>query len=367
MPAYNAGKHIKYAIDSISSQSYKNWELLIVDDQSTDDTRYIAQGCIRIDRRIRLIKNEKRGVSSARNMGLEEAIGEIITFLDADDYYFEDALRDRVHHLVTNPDYYAVYCLTEIVDENLKKLNWVLGSRPVITFRDMHTCPFHINSLMLRAKLFDRFRFNENFSNGEDWLLWQRIARTGINYHLVDTCKVAYRLHRGSTVFNDLIKHENMLLKVISIIYGLDPDCPDSHPLYSKGLKEPSKDIVVLMRRFGLLFYLLLINEKEKAQLIAKEFSPTIWGKVNIYLIARIIKFTIMRCFICDSNEWKFFWRKELRKIKPFLDINFPPNLYPNMGKRLFRVINNLYIYEFLYNIKIIRYLYRLITKNQPE
>lgn len=86
VPVYNAKKTLKRCINSIINQSYKDWELLLVDDGSTDDSSIICDEYAQQDRRIRVFHKQNGGVSSARNVGLDNAIGEWVTFIDSDDW-----------------------------------------------------------------------------------------------------------------------------------------------------------------------------------------------------------------------------------------------------------------------------------------
>lgn len=87
MPTYNAEKYIKYSIDSVRNQVYKNWELVVIDDNSKDNTVDIVKSYINKDQRIKLFKNQGKGAGSARNTGIEKAQGNYIAFIDSDDIY----------------------------------------------------------------------------------------------------------------------------------------------------------------------------------------------------------------------------------------------------------------------------------------
>ena len=84
VPAYNAEKTINRCIESIMCQTYEDWELIIVDDGSNDDTFFRCQSFT--DERIKVFHKKNGGVSSARNLGISKAIGDYLTFIDADDY-----------------------------------------------------------------------------------------------------------------------------------------------------------------------------------------------------------------------------------------------------------------------------------------
>lgn len=110
VPIYNVENYIKECIDSILNQSYTNFELLLIDDGSTDSSFNICKKYESIDRRVKVYQKNNGGVSSARNMGLEKATGEWITFIDSDDYllnnHFLEDLEKATHYL--NID----YCIT---------------------------------------------------------------------------------------------------------------------------------------------------------------------------------------------------------------------------------------------------------------
>lgn len=97
MPAYNSGKYIAEAIESVIKQRYTNWELLIVNDCSTDNTEEIIRTYQKQDKRIKLISLKKnQGVANARNTAIKNAKGRYIAFLDADDYWEKEKLQEQI-------------------------------------------------------------------------------------------------------------------------------------------------------------------------------------------------------------------------------------------------------------------------------
>ena len=93
VPVYNCEKYIERAIESVIKQTYDNWELIIVNDGSKDSSLQIAQKFAGKDARIKVIDRENRGVSVARNIGIDEASGDLLMFLDADDWFEEKAFE----------------------------------------------------------------------------------------------------------------------------------------------------------------------------------------------------------------------------------------------------------------------------------
>lgn len=103
MPAYNSERYISEAIESVINQSYKNFELIIVDDGSTDRTPEIIDKYVETDLRIKVFHRENAGVSSARNFALQNICGEYVTFIDSDDMYHTDRLKIMYSVFEQNP------------------------------------------------------------------------------------------------------------------------------------------------------------------------------------------------------------------------------------------------------------------------
>ena len=103
IPTYNRAKFLKIAISSVLSQSFKDWELLIIDDGSSDNTKQIVTGFD--DERIRYIYKPHQGVTPTRNKGMEESRGKFICFLDSDDRFRQDKLEITYQYIQKNPQY----------------------------------------------------------------------------------------------------------------------------------------------------------------------------------------------------------------------------------------------------------------------
>ena len=102
MPAYNAGKYIKESIESVFNQTYQNWELIIIDDGSTDNTSEVVQPFLIKDRRIQYYLQENGKQGKARNAGIKRSKGNLIAFLDADDVWMPAKLQAQIGVLKQN-------------------------------------------------------------------------------------------------------------------------------------------------------------------------------------------------------------------------------------------------------------------------
>ena len=124
LTTFNRGKYILDAIESIMAMSFKNWELIIVDDGSTDQTNIVISKCLD-DERIHYLYNEtNQGVSFARNLGLQKSKGKYIAYIDSDNTYSSDFMSHAIEFLEKNKNYDLVYgsLLTSFHGENNKPI-----------------------------------------------------------------------------------------------------------------------------------------------------------------------------------------------------------------------------------------------------
>ena len=117
IPAYNCDKYIASTITSCIEQEYNNIEIIVVNDGSTDETESIVTAFLS-DSRVRLINQENKGVSAARNLGIESATGDYLTFLDSDDTLVSDTISGNVKVLTAFPDIDWLYFPIQRIDQN---------------------------------------------------------------------------------------------------------------------------------------------------------------------------------------------------------------------------------------------------------
>ncbi|MDE7477035.1 MAG: glycosyltransferase family 2 protein, partial [Lachnospiraceae bacterium] len=141
VPVYNAGKFVAETIRYVQAQTYTEWELLLVDDSSSDDSREIISQKSKEDKRIRLIiQDENGGAAKARNRGISEAGGRYLCFLDADDIWMPDKLESELNYMkkvqqTINPDAGFVFMGYEFADAAGKGLGKVVHVPENITYR----------------------------------------------------------------------------------------------------------------------------------------------------------------------------------------------------------------------------------------
>ncbi|MFN7014034.1 MAG: glycosyltransferase family 2 protein, partial [Bacteroidia bacterium] len=120
IPAYNAEKFIETTIQSVLNQTIQKFEIIVVNDGSTDNTAKIIETLKEKDKRIHLINKENSGVSDTRNIGMRTAKGKYIALLDADDVWLKDNLEKKINYLENNPGIDFIYSDMLLADENLE-------------------------------------------------------------------------------------------------------------------------------------------------------------------------------------------------------------------------------------------------------
>lgn len=184
IPLYNKRQTILRAVNSVLKQTYKDLELIVVDDGSTDDSVDVLKKNIN-DERVRIIKQKNGGVSKARNVGAEVANGEWIIFLDADDYWLPDFLLQMYKVVSFGNNTSIVFCASYVFDETTGAIftdlmidKYYHKIVPYNFFRSLETAPHIGASLIYRQDFIQSGGFKENLKNNEDILLLGSIAMT---------------------------------------------------------------------------------------------------------------------------------------------------------------------------------------------
>lgn len=200
MPIFNGEKYLRQAIESVISQSYPSWELVVVDDGSTDRTAEIVQGFN--DSRIRYVYQKNQGQAAALNTCLEHAQGDYITTLDADDWMPDTSLQDRVLLLIEHPEYDAVYGNGYYCTEAGRPFQRFSDHRPANFVGDLYdillVSPFFGTGapvMIRRSRIeLDQLRYDESIVWCQDVDFYIRLAEKA-KFGYVESISVMYRLH----------------------------------------------------------------------------------------------------------------------------------------------------------------------------
>ena len=212
IPTYNREKTIERCISSVVNQTYKPYEIIIVDDGSDDKT-------------VKIIRQNHKGAQAARDLGVLNAAGEFIAFLDSDDEWVADKLEKQIQ-LVEKHKNSVIYCDCYIVDEAKRKRRyWKLpgGNGNIYKFLLIHPGPMFQGLLVKREWLIEIGMFDEKLVAYQEWESAIRLARKYTFWHMKEPLFL-YHMHSGETISKNgikgikayiyiVLKHHKMIIK----------------------------------------------------------------------------------------------------------------------------------------------------------
>lgn len=207
MPAYNSARTLEDAASSVLEQTYENIELLIADDDSSDDTSEICQALASKDSRVHVITNtSNQGALKTRLKAVKEAKGEWIAFLDSDDLWKPDKLSKQLT-LRDDTGCDLVYTGSSFIDDNGRPFEWIMHVPERIEYRQLLRQNIISNSSVLVKKdLFVRFAPDNEDKHDmhEDFACWLGMLRAGHTARGIDEPLITYRLSKSSMSGNKL-------------------------------------------------------------------------------------------------------------------------------------------------------------------
>lgn len=228
VPCYNYAHFLGETLDSIIAQTYPNWECLIIDDGSTDNTKSVAESYCKKDDRIIYIHQHNQGLSAARNKGIELAKGEYIQFLDSDDLISPEKLRHQVTCFTSNTEVDMVYSNYNLMTADGQKrwsvdtTNWIeMKHAPFTEF--LHywekgfTIPIHC--YLFRKSCFTKWgNFDVSLPTHEDLALQLNYALHGAKYKMINELTAFYRVHASSMAKDFTKMHKGYLMALIALL-----------------------------------------------------------------------------------------------------------------------------------------------------
>lgn len=216
MPAHNAAEYIGEALSSLRAQSLADFEVLIVDDASRDETAEIAHSFAAEDKRFKVLNSPARGVSNARNAALDQCRGRYVAFLDADDRLPPDSLFQRAAWLDAHPKARLVSAMWRVIGARGEDLGLTMGRLPSERgFEQAFELPVHICAIMGRGEFVRRFQFNELRAHGEDVKFIIQMLRAGATICPLHHIAFEYRWHKSSAVSSNLPRHTRQLISIM--------------------------------------------------------------------------------------------------------------------------------------------------------
>ncbi len=215
-PSYNTAKYIAKTVESVQAQTYTNWEMIIIDDCSTDNTDDVIKPFLE-DKRIKYLKNDQNsGAAISRNYALREAKGKWIAFLDSDDLWLPEKLEKQLNFMKSN-GYYFSYTRYEEIDENANPLNKIITGPKKITKHGMYNyCWVGCLTVMYDAEKIGLIQI-EKMKNNNDYAMWLQACKKADCY-LLDENLAKYRRGRTGSIstqsYTKLIKWHYKLYRL---------------------------------------------------------------------------------------------------------------------------------------------------------
>lgn len=194
VPVYNSEKFIKETVETVKAQDYQNWELLLVNDCSTDNSKEKIKKYEKEDNRIRLIDlKENSGAATARNTGMKEAKGKYIAFLDADDLWENTKLKKQIEFMQKN-NYEFTYTGYEFADENGNKIGKVVKVPEKINYKQaLKNTTIFTSTVIFNVGILGKELISmPNVRRGQDTATWWKVLKTGI---------IAYGLQESLSIY----------------------------------------------------------------------------------------------------------------------------------------------------------------------
>jgi len=224
IPLYNREELISETINSIIHQTYKNWECIIVDDHSTDETLKVIENFVKIDKRFKILirpKDRQKGANACRNYGFEKSNGTYINWFDSDDLMHPEKLERQVISLNKNPDEQFTVCQTLVFEHTL---NNIIGLRKESIYSKDFFNDFICNKikwltqapLIRKAFLLEHsIQFDESLFRSQERDFFIKVLNKTKSYHFDETPLVYFRKHSDSISFgNETIEKIKSSFKV---------------------------------------------------------------------------------------------------------------------------------------------------------
>ena len=231
MPVYNGEKYLSEAIESALAQTYQNFELLIVNDGSTDNSAAIIKPFLK-DSRVIYIEQKNAGVAAARNTAIKHARGQYFGFLDQDDLWLNNKLEVQIAALEQDESVALVHSRQDFIDSHGNKIDyeWITGGSGYCFRDNFIKNRIAVLTVLIRKTIIDEIGlFNEQLSGADDYEMWLRITlKYPIKY--IDQALAFYRFH-DNNVSKDSFRMTITDLKAINTILS---DYPEALKLAGK-------------------------------------------------------------------------------------------------------------------------------------
>lgn len=267
VPVYNVEKYLNRCLDSIINQSFINFELILINDGSTDKSGKICDKYAQIDKRVRVIHKKNEGVSLTRNLGINIAKGDYITFIDSDDWIEQDFLKKAIEYIKENN---VSILITGFVFENNKKIfNTFNAKKDEILLNDeikkeflkQNKFSWTVYDKFFKKEIIKKYKFDSRFKIGEDMLFCWQILKNEKKIGYLPLYKYHYDISASKTMTSNFSLKWFDGIKVKKIIY--------------KDVRNISRELELLARIVCIVEMMVLLKKAIKS---------------NVYSTKRLIK-----------------------------------------------------------------------------
>jgi glycosyltransferase involved in cell wall biosynthesis len=262
LPVYNADAYLEAAVNSILAQTFRDFELLLIDDGSADNSAAILSSFN--DKRIRILTNEKNeGLIFTLNRGIDAAEGKYIARMDADDISFPDRFEKQFAFMEKNPSIGVTGgFMTELGEKRIYRHNYLDDERIRSAF--LFTNPVVHPSAMIRRESLGDTRYSKDYPHGEDYALWiSLLPKTG--FSVLPQPLIAHRSHSGQVSVKFYEEQKSSVSKAQQLLFhylGLNPDEQEKELHLSLFLERYRKEEAYLTAIENWLLKLVVANEK---------------------------------------------------------------------------------------------------------
>ncbi|MRR53109.1 MAG: glycosyltransferase [Deltaproteobacteria bacterium] len=308
VPCYNAEATIARALTSIRLSRYANYEVILVNDGSSDRTLEILNEFASLDNRLVVIDQRNSGVSATRNRGVAASSADYIAFLDADDIFFDTSLQERmkVFALEDDPEMIGVFCPSVMLGENME----FLREEPLfdhmlpqnrLYFSSLNDSIFNPTSVIMKKSAFTAVGgFNESLCPAEDFEFWHRVLRHGGYFRKVEDCYVGWVQHPASASHANILKHYRQCRKVFEIINSP----ADGIVEFQQGLGGAVQHRSLTKKAFTSSLMAAIIGQQAEADEISQDISRICLEQTFVTELVDTVKFCAMRVLCRPESDW---------------------------------------------------------------
>lgn len=316
--AYNAADTISDTLNSLIAQTFLHWEAIVVDDGSNDDTANIVSSFIKKDSRFRILRQQNKGESGARNSGIEAAHFDWMLFLDSDDWILPKHLESLANLITSKPNLDAAYCGWTYCTPDNQYIFPSSGNEDGQLFvQHAGYCFSIVNTYLIKSSLVkEAGGFDLSLKTCADWDMWQRISRTGALFGAVPEVLAVYRIRAGSAT-RDGYQLFRDGLRVINQGHSQDSRVAKPHPLYINGNSREELSIRKYELACACAGY--LIGSKKDPLPLLDLIKDEKCKELDAYSLASCL---IRHTMISSSKplcEWRKIWPEFEKPINDFL------------------------------------------------